>query len=432
MEQFNNQSPSELLTLLMDGELDDSSASVLFSSLASDSGLRNEMQDMIAIRESVRNDSEAFTPPPAVKQAVFNRLGFTGSDGGATVAPLPLPQSAFMASLGNFFSRYGVATVAAILLTSVSAYLIIDNTSNTDNINLIPVTSSIENSGSFETTNLKAFDAENYIADNSSLTSNEIGNQAPVRNINNNVTSVLTESDNAVQETNAVNNNEEAIADNDNSRGAQIESMMNASQPAFAANQIYRYSVNHGMNAASDSYSPLPIIVNNDAPKKITLQARGLIGESYSIGSNNQVNSALDAKTSFGVYLKSWGNLSIGFEVGSEAFAMEDRTAEYLNNTQGLIDPGFAPNRSVFWYGLGARYEINELEFLNVKPYGQALIGNSEHGMMGKGSLGLQWDVSNAFSLGAGVEGTLIRYQLNNQYNLEDKLGLTASVLLRM
>ena len=62
MNEINKHNASELLTLYVDGELDNNSRSALFSELSINSDLQNELGEHLAIREAVRNDSEAFTP----------------------------------------------------------------------------------------------------------------------------------------------------------------------------------------------------------------------------------------------------------------------------------------------------------------------------------------------------------------------------------
>jgi len=77
MNTYNAQNPSEMLHLLFDGELDSSMETPLYASLVQNEDLRSELRELIAIRDSIRRDVEAYTPPFAATQGIFSKLGYT-------------------------------------------------------------------------------------------------------------------------------------------------------------------------------------------------------------------------------------------------------------------------------------------------------------------------------------------------------------------
>ncbi len=72
-----NSNQSEMLHAYLDGEATSTEEHVLFSALAENEDLRNEMRDLLAIRNAVHGDKEAFAPPLAATAAIFAGLGFS-------------------------------------------------------------------------------------------------------------------------------------------------------------------------------------------------------------------------------------------------------------------------------------------------------------------------------------------------------------------
>ncbi len=68
---------SQMLHAYLDGELEGAHQDALFGRLSQDSGLRAEMQDLLAIRKAIQHDTVAFTPPAVATSAVFTTLGFS-------------------------------------------------------------------------------------------------------------------------------------------------------------------------------------------------------------------------------------------------------------------------------------------------------------------------------------------------------------------
>ena len=77
---------SELLHDFLDGALDGGQQETLFLALAQDAELRSEMQHLLRLKRAVQSDTEAFTPPPEAKEAIFAQLGFR-------TAPVQSPQA---------------------------------------------------------------------------------------------------------------------------------------------------------------------------------------------------------------------------------------------------------------------------------------------------------------------------------------------------
>jgi len=103
MNQYNEHTYSELLSQLLDGELDSSMESDFYREFGSNPELQAELEQNIMIKEAIKGDTEAFTPPAALTSSVFNKLGYS--------YPYSQPK-AFL--WGDFFKRAAVPAMIGI------------------------------------------------------------------------------------------------------------------------------------------------------------------------------------------------------------------------------------------------------------------------------------------------------------------------------
>ncbi len=68
-------SPSELIDLVLDGEIDHNQSSSLFTTLATDNDLQVEFHQALAIRRAMSNDVQVSAPSAEFTNALFNRAG---------------------------------------------------------------------------------------------------------------------------------------------------------------------------------------------------------------------------------------------------------------------------------------------------------------------------------------------------------------------
>ncbi len=120
MEDILGNSAQEMLHLYMDGELDGAMQPQLFAELASSDELRNQMSEMIAIRNSVQNDAEAFAVPPESIGTICGRVGITPP------VPLPINHLAGGSGIAAWFARYWWAPVAAAILAVIATSFFLD------------------------------------------------------------------------------------------------------------------------------------------------------------------------------------------------------------------------------------------------------------------------------------------------------------------
>lgn len=68
-------SPSEMIDLVLDGEIDHSQSSSLFTNLATDNTLQAEFHQALAIRRAMSNEIQTSVPSAQFTNTLFNRAG---------------------------------------------------------------------------------------------------------------------------------------------------------------------------------------------------------------------------------------------------------------------------------------------------------------------------------------------------------------------
>ncbi len=100
----NKYSPSEMLTLYMDGELDSSLLPAFEKELSKNSDLQTEYRELLAIREAVQKDVKKLVPPYQTTSALFESLGisYTSSIATSSTAGMTAWQQILMPLVASF------------------------------------------------------------------------------------------------------------------------------------------------------------------------------------------------------------------------------------------------------------------------------------------------------------------------------------------
>ncbi len=402
MSDYIDKTPSELITLLVDGELYETDASTLFESLSKNEDLRNELLSHLKMRESVRNDAEAFTPPIEATQGVFQKLGIAPpinvalnpTNGGAKFLPI--------------FLRFGVPIVA-ILITSLITATIISNhyEAKIDELkNQIPVVSSISDE----------FQQEN------SSSNNIIASQAVTQSSNNK---------NVEQSTTVTKNN--TILISQQSQELEVSQTIPSTSDysntysnditLFNKFEINKYNITFNRPSNIQSLIGQPELIyqtKDELPnsKNYLMTVGGVIGQNINSGINNMASGF-----NIGFYPITSKDIKIGFIFGREPFGIEILSS---SNRQYENDPTVP----ITWAGVAGRYEFSSVQMFNsTHPFCQVILGATEYGMLSKASTGIQIQVFNNIETAIGLEYSLLRYTSQLQTHYNNKLSFTANLL---
>lgn len=405
MNTYYQNNPSEMLTLLLDGELSEVQQELLYKELATNTSLQKELEQMIAIREAVRNDVEAFSPPAQVTASLFNKLGYN-------------PVTAFVAPKPTFWAmvtqrRVAIPVVASLLLFLASALYFTDNTIddlalNTQNHNefLVAVNDEIA-----ENNNRDIIESKNV---NSEKTTERAIPVTSAMNTSQNLAVDEVVTTDLAQETSIANNNRVS-----NTVTAvqllpynNVNSIYNTSSDyfAFAMPRAFRFNnqsssaINNWEVSAKGFYSAMM----SDAPRAVS-------GNNNTINSSTSLSIALLKPTS-----QMW---SMGVEMGYEQFNL------YGLNTDEISLRAESP--WVFWLGASARHNMDYIKLGKVTPYLQTTLGGSTRGMLAKGSAGLNYQIMSSMSFIISYDAGLLLYNVQSDTFTSRKSGLSAGINIK-
>ncbi len=448
MDKYSKYSPSEMLTLLLDGELDGDNEQIFYDSLSQDAGLQSELKDQLSIREAVRNDTEAFTPPAELSRAVFANLGF-----GSPLAPAP-PK--------RFFKRYAVL---ALLLLFVGSYLattpefIFGKKENSNalaqmqkdglpisgadesqlqiNNPSIPVVSSLENvaeptakNSNFnsqnsinnlgEFTNLKKNASNRAFAQMNSEKSNNRFINSNIDNSNFDDIDNISHNNIAYQRLNSSGiNDDENSLNNHNAFAQNLELSQNFANNQFRMVNASEYTKFSQSFSFARSLGESPFEKESALPREKFVVLRGIYALTRA---ENNLQSGVMNSFSVGGFISSGlaRNLSLGFEFGREPYSQI-----FLDNSN------YSQKPEILWLGVGARYDLHEFNLFGSNPFAQIIAGGSELGPIVRTIVGASKIYSGGIGFNIGIEGSSMIYKNQNKYYHSDKIGFTGGLIYK-
>ncbi|MBM4150101.1 MAG: hypothetical protein FJ219_00440 [Ignavibacteria bacterium] len=404
-QQTKPEHIDEQLISYLDGELPIEQEDSMFQSLASDEeDARGTMRELISMRNVIPHDIEAFTPPPAAKDAVFSQLGMTSN---STVkeqsswkrALLPL---AFLAlglaggyGLGDRFSnndeeimqlmRKSSAKGAVAPLTSIGISLqvptivlqqaapvkviyrdrILNTASVTPMITLPPIAVN-QQSNAPAVDEIQTMTTDSKPADQSPIASSEVSSQSNTNG--NNI------QDQVIKETERIQiGNTHAVYPQ---FWIQLRNMSTLQSPEFSG-----------------------------------------IREQLGIMDNSRVTFAWSLGEHF----------AVGLEAGREPFVLE---YQGIKEDRPFVFNQYSP---MLTGGLFLQGRTSALDYLgNSRFYAQAVAGGSEIGILGRFGLGIAYPISDAISLQLGLEQSYMQFQFQGNAFDSQKLDLLYGISITL
>lgn len=421
METNSNTTPSEMLTLLLDGELDGVREQALYANLANDAELQTELRDMLAIRESVKQDHEAFTPPAEAKTAVFKSLGYA--------EPSCKPEAAAPALLLFFQKYWKPAAVVLIASLGLIYYFNLRNAETiTDTAAGYPTVSSEDDS---KIDNI--FNSSNQLSENFNRNRTN-GNYNPVSIPNDNFNNNIISGSNPEQQPETI----VPIAAPEQPPLVGSVYLSNVFANNFPPNAaVYRSGarsqVNYGM--ARSANFPLYISEIETLPNKTKYYTTIQFSGAYPLGKAEQdilhrAGKTTDWKAS--LHFLQFGNFTLGGEIGTETFDNVLAFNAATNSYSGKEAQGY-------YFGGSAKYDIKQLEIVGLfYPYVQLMIGNmvgDNNGYLGKTGIGLSSRDDLLFGkigFTVGYDGSLLYYTRENlDFKSVNKSGVTVGTKIK-
>ncbi len=392
MKEFSNETPSELLTQLMDNELDSAMEPALYDALANSAELQEEHKYHIAVREAIKKDSEAFTPPVATVSSLFNKLGYAPPPPAASVGILR------KSPLLIGFLRKAAVPFLLLLAGSYGAYTLVNSSQDTRNIYFL------------ETTSVQSL--EQVVSSDDLSLSNTSNKVAGVSLVAKRKTPIMTSNNASNQVVSSINST--VLSSNDIVLEKDIFETQNANLVQASSSSIVSsrndFAINNYNYVAPIQIIPASVDFSNSTKSSLTFYVKGMSNSNSNLGSAfSNLGNSFD-NFSGGVLSKlSIDNLKAGFEIGQQPFmakvSQSDNETVLTNQVQ-----------SVFWYAATAKYDLSFAELFNMQPYFQGSFGSGNFGKyMFRYSFGVEYKPFNAnFSMIAGYEASRLWYSTQN------------------
>ncbi len=382
MYEAEYMSSSEKLCALLDGELSPAESETLFYELASNPALQDEMKEHLSIRKMFGNAQ--LHPPTHLKAGIEQTAGLTASSAGGALA-------------GFFLNRGFIMAVTAMMSTLATVFIM--SNYNTDHPGKDYFMASSDQIIDNEITQPVDLSSIIPAAEEEIPIVNSIANDM---NENTSVSSTVENDDN----NNSLNND---IAYEEIPENREIVTPnINLLRPVnFSDNGEYNVNL-------TQLNMPAPVYENTD--RNFEFQIRGFTARSMpEVDIAPLVDPVLN-NFSFSLLGNLTDNLAVGVELGQEnlnqVFYNDDKTVEQ--------------NYMAFWWGVSGQYSFTDPEDNNrFYPLVRATLGGTRVGPIGRGLIGLKYDISSRFNLFAGIEGTVLVYNFDGRYFSTRKIGMS-------
>lgn len=405
---------SILIQDFVDGALEQGKEEELFHALSGNEELRFELKNELAIKDSIRNDSKAFTPAVESTKRIFAAVGFNPPPAAVNL-PAPVPSTGIMQILSKFKQGLIGSIVGAGITAAVLLMLTPDNTQNVN----------INGSGGTTTQNMsQSAEPENAIPYTKSYETT-VKPQIITKTVYKPVY-VYLPADNKQES----NNNANPVQNDD----IQVKKdILLSHSPLYSSNSFgncHNNVSNNNMNDINSIFS-IPKLVNEytnnvySNPIGISLVVSG--SQNW-FAHNPTINPRQTARlnnNSLGIFYDLSDALSLGMEIRQENFFQIFEGNDSIGNRYRYEQqPNFTS------YGLSLRYRLLNI-FDEFFPTLQVNLGGNRAGFVGRGALGLEYSPFSSLSFLINGEYSSLRFKHQGTNYWSPKFGLNYGISLK-
>ncbi len=414
MTEYTANNSSEMLNLLIDGELDSTMETQLYASLLANEDLRTELRELITIREAVRKDTEAFALPTGATQNVFSKLGFSPIGSVGTTATQNVISNPWYKKLWN--------PIVTAIVASILTALFFLNTNNEFNSGQKFAYNSLNNLDAKTeqssiapeviqtiTNDVSTNESHQSIASNSNRIKSKSNNEN-ISSGNNYLKSLPISLDNS-----QISRNSFTKSSLDNNNFFDFNNVRNTEEISNLANTHQREFL------IKDNY--YPAYKQNHS---LTLCLNGISAVSFP-NVNIESQSSLLSNISFGGYIPISKNFNIGLEVGQETFG------QIFYNIENNSAVKYRQNPKLLWGGMGVNYTFDNylFEIANAQPFLHFTLASTSLGPFGKAVSGVQFISDNGFGFNFGLQASVLVYQNEKRFYSTEKFGFIYGMFMR-
>lgn len=385
-QEFSHLSPSEMLTLYMDGELPEAMQPSLFTLLSEQADLRQEMQDHFTMRRFI--DNTMIMPPEAMHESIMRRVGAI-----AIGATLNNPISTgMMQTMATWFGKAMQPLMFVLIGAAVSGMYFGYQQENQPNAE--PITMGKLNVGSQTTQPIIETGISDY--------------QQTLGAKRNNSRSIISRDQDFTQISNIASSQKE---------GSSLPTFNQASSPLLeVVEQKAEPSI--ASTLMPDAMKEVATIDNaekNVSPFSLTM--RGFAQHSFVDQTVTPVNNPFINNLSVGLHYDISEQDAVFVEVGQESLAQR-YTGTENNYTVQYNQTYLAPWAMIGWQH---RFVGNQA----IRPLIRVGAGGMATGPMARMTLGMEYDISKSITLIGGIEGMSTLYSYQGQWFSTQKAGIT-------
>jgi hypothetical protein len=405
---------SDLIQMLLDGELDSMYDARLFGELSTNGDLRNELKQQLAIRNEVSHDRMALIPPASLTGAVFSGLGFTAPMAGAAAGAA----GGFVAT---WLGRIGVPIAAAVLATGAMNYASRD----TESATLARDTRSETLARDTESGTLARDTRSETLARDTESGTLARDEYAKTRDTRSGTLARDTRSETLARDTDV----ERSEASRDTERETITQEVERETMAEAPVSRVMM-SNSIDLQRQEEPKTLQSMQLENtraawDEYPAFTLQARG-----FSL--KPMTETSVDAQTQWyqnlglAMIYKLSDHHSVGVEFGSEVFP------QVFDGTRanGQV-VRYEQQPSSMWAAAVYRYSFDGIGETSFRPILQGSFGGTKYGPLGRAMLGMSYSPVGPLSFVLGIEGATMAYQYQQNWFTSSKVGLTYGMAVR-
>lgn len=451
---MNEFSPSELVYLYVDGEINASQQAALFVALAHDSDLQAEFNDAIALKLSTSTEVRSTMPAPELKSALFQKAGFSAAAGAGAATAGMTGATASATSAATASATSAVATSAKVFIAagwlSGSKAVVLSVLSVVSGVLMFATGAMLWynslDAGAHSLAGEKASYGEAIHVPHNRVTSdsasavvaNSVGAEERTRGSN--------EAQHAPAQTSLFPNAvytlrtaerrtahaKPAATENDRYTEMQVNQPVPTDAEASRIVAVQPEYVRRAMLAepplSLSAEPPELLSVNSllgeasftsESSFKWGVTARGIIGLRLFPDREMGVASDILDNTAIGAVWVINDEHAAGVEIGREILPM------YISDSDGRL----REVQSLAWVGVNYRYSPHVIQLADgLQPFITGFAGGTEAGPLLKSSVGLLWNPNSHIQFSLGAEGTFLMYRYQQQWYGTQKLGVSYGV----
>lgn len=413
----------QLINDLLDGELDSTGEAALFGQLANDSELRSEFMQQLMIRNAVQDDRATLVPPVPLTSAVFAGLGFAAPIAGAAAGAAALTHSGgFMTT---WLAKLGIPLMAALASAGITFAVMNngDGASSSQGGGSVSAASQ-QTSASGQSPSDESADQSLASGSSQNKRSQEPAAEKVVERVVERIVERVSPADAVLMSENE--NLRRQVAELQAGNGSRQAERSSAEEPipvvpsAFTTTLDIRRTESDRVLLA-ERLTPINDAVHVPA---FSLNVRGLSGQSGALAVTPQ--TGWYDNLSLAMLYRMTPSDAVGVEVGSESFPMVFSGIRNQQEVRFEIQP------LVTWAGLSYRHVFPEIGTSGFSPFAQALVGGTQFGPIGRGSVGVMYSPVGPLSFMLGIEGSALGFTHQNQWFTSSKYGFTYGVAVRL